>query len=117
MRTDSVGQPRKIGDYFAWIAIATATLGGAYWGLLSCGAYVWQFNLFAIFAVTVTLLEILLPKRAGWSWTRVLMLPLVMLALYLASEALVAPFYPGPPESLQKYGERVLITLEYGPCD
>ncbi|KQY87126.1 hypothetical protein ASD35_17920 [Pelomonas sp. Root1444] len=31
-------------------------------------------------------------------------------------EAAVAPFYPGPPESLRQYGALFGESLEFGPC-
>lgn len=116
MTTEATVGPRHLGDYFAWIAVATSVIGGAYWGLFSCGAYVWHFRLYVGMAIAVTGLAILLPSRTGPSLTRATALPLIVLASFAMSEALVSPFYADSPDTLSEYGRLVLLTLRTGPC-
>jgi hypothetical protein len=114
--TEAKSGPRHPGDYFAWIAVATSVIGGVYWGLFSCGAYVWHFRLYIGIAVAFTGLAIFLPSRRGRSLIRAVALPVVVVAGFAISEALVSPFYAGSPDTLSEYGRLVLLTLRTGPC-
>jgi hypothetical protein len=101
-------------------AIPTAVLyglsaaGGIFFGLFSCGRYVWHWHWFlAVFAVA-GLLVLVVPARRTIA-SRFGTLPVAVL-LFVLLQAASAPFYPAAPESLHQYGDKFMRTLGAGSC-
>ena len=90
-----------------------AAIGGAYFGLFSCGGYAWHRQ--AFLGLLAVVCGVTFAVARGALWVRVALLLLAGVAYYLAQAAL-APFYPGMPESLGAYIRLFLSALEEGPC-
>lgn len=97
-------------------ALLIAALGGIYFGLFSCGGYVWHHELFMLITVLITLAAVLTPGKLLCSWQRRVTFPFAVLITYVLMESLSAPFYPAPPESMVGYFKQFVYALEYGPC-
>jgi hypothetical protein len=97
-------------------AITLAGLGGIYFGLFSCGGYVWHRQLFFGFLGALTLVALIFPwRRTSPICGRIGVVAAIGLAFFF-TEALAAPFYPAPPESWSEFMRLFLYTLERGPC-
>ena len=95
------------------VAIGVGAIGGAYFGLLSCGGYAWHRHVFL--GVLAVVCGITFTMARGSLPIRVALLLLVGVAYFLAQAAL-APLYLGIPESFGAYMRQFLRTLEQGPC-
>ena len=97
-------------------AVSVAVVGGAFFGMFSCGGQRWHLIAFQVVlgALVVTAMAVPLfrdrPKAS-----RAFVLALVVLG-YFVAQAAVAPFYPSTPESVTSFGQRFMQVLEYGPC-
>ena len=96
---------------------AVTILGGAFVGLFSCGAYIWQMPLVILVMATVTLSTVIMGVRArGFAlWRSVAFIALVAVSFFF-SEASAAPFYPSAPASFPEFLHSFIRTLKYGPC-
>ena len=84
-------------------ALIASVFGGTYFGLFSCGGYVWQEK--ACFA-SITLLTIgavVVPNSyLSPLWKRVAF-PIVIFAIFQFSQSVAATFYPEPPSSVESF--------------
>jgi hypothetical protein len=97
-------------------AIAIAILGGVFFGLFSCGGYLWHQWVFLAILSAVVIIALLVPWRRKRPVLSRLTLLIVVIGANGAALGLSAPFYPAPPISIKDYGHRILLTLEYGAC-
>lgn len=101
---------------WVWIATSIVFVGAVFFGLASCGGYGWHKEAFRVSATVTAILAVAVPSS--------LLRTIVRKAMFLAAvvigfhfvEAAVAPFYPGPPESMREYGTLFLQSLEFGAC-
>jgi hypothetical protein len=97
------------------LAIAVAAIGGAFFGLFSCGGYIWHHYLFNGLAVASTLGAVLLWRPAtGRAW-KVMALLLGLVATNQIVEAAVAPIYWGAATPVE-YVRAAFDALQHGPC-
>jgi multisubunit Na+/H+ antiporter MnhB subunit len=96
-------------------ALLLAALGGVWFGLFSCGGYVWHHQLmhWTLGALAVALL--LFPPRRAASLSRRAALALAVVGTFFVFHALAAPFYPAFP-SFGDYFRQVGLALATGPC-
>jgi hypothetical protein len=95
------------------IPIAVAVLGGVFFGLFSCGGYVWHWTAFRWLLGVSCILALAAPSTL--SWPRRAGLIALVIPVYLIAEALAAPFYPDTPSSVGEFLHRFVQTLETGP--
>ncbi|PND36228.1 hypothetical protein C1O66_21190 [Paucibacter aquatile] len=91
-------------------------LGAFFFGIASCGGYVWHKELFRVVSIAMWLLAVLVPSTLLSSWKRKLGFAAAMPVAYAVFESAVSTFYPGPPASIAEFGEFFLQAMEYGPC-
>lgn len=116
MGTNSVDARGDSGNAWVWTATTIVFVGALFFGLASCGGYAWHTEAFRVSATVAVILAVVVPSP--------LLRTIVSKAMFLAAvvigfhfvEAAVAPFYPGPPESMSEYGTLFLESLEFGPC-
>lgn len=99
-----------------WFAGAVVLLGAVYFGIASCGGYRWHKVLFSTLATVLAFTAALLPGTPLNSLGRKAVFIAGLAIGYFFVEAMVAPFYPRPPETLREYGWLFLQSLEFGPC-
>lgn len=106
----------RISNFATVVALLVAATGGIFFGLFSCGGYVWHGQLFMSIVVPVTLIAVLVPGTFLRSWQRRVLFPFAVLITYILFQAASGPFWPAPPESAAQYFDGFLKTLEFGPC-
>lgn len=108
--------PANFGFPFAIAALAIASLGGVFFGLASCGGYIWHGQFFFGLLSVLVLIAVLSPSRLLGSWPRRLLFPFLVLTTYVLVEATAAPFYPSAPESASEFVRVFKRTIIDGPC-
>ena len=106
----------SLGNGAVFLCTSFVLLGAVYFGLASCGGYLWHKQAFRVICVGLYLAALLLPS----SWLPTLKLKLAFAVLlpllFVALESGVAPFYPGPPNSLSEYTAIFIQSVKFGPC-
>mgnify|MGYP000420281509 CR=1 FL=1 len=94
--------------------VSGAAVGGAYFGLFSCGGYEWHWHAFLGIAALLSGWTVAVPVKktiGGRLW------PLALAPVaFVLTEAAAAPFYPATPDSLDQYGAQFALTLQHGAC-
>ena len=117
MGTNSVDvHPGGPGNAWVWIATSIVFLGAVFFGLASCGGYAWHKEAFRVSATVTVVLAVVVPSLLLRTIVRKAMFLAAVVIGFHVVEAAVAPFYPGPPESMSEYGALFLQSLEFGPC-
>jgi len=104
------------GNAFVWAASSFVLVGAMFFGFASCGGYAWHKDAFRALAVVVAIVAVIVPSSLLRSIVRKAAFLVSLVVGFHLVEAAVAPFYPGPPESLRQYGALFLASLEFGPC-
>jgi len=99
-----------------WAAVTVVVVGAIYFGIASCGGYIWHKEFFHLFAPALAVVAATAPSQVLQSRSRKAVFLGALAVGYLVIEAAVAPFYPGPPQSLAGYASHFLQALEFGPC-
>jgi len=96
--------------------LCLAVLGGIYFGLFSCGGYVWHSQVFqAVFLGLLALATLLPPYSMKRIATRVCF-AVGIVTVFAVMEAAAACFYPSAPVSLSEFFGSFLFHLKNGPC-
>ncbi len=97
-------------------ALLLAIFGGIYFGFFSCGGYVWHKQAFFVVLGLATLVAFVIPFKQPFPLIARGGMVVATVGSFIMSEAIAAPFYPAPPESLFAYLKAFVRALEYGPC-
>jgi len=116
VRAVSVLRLAALGNLVVLLCLGSVLLGALYFGIASCGGYIWHRHAFVGFSVGMAIMAVagsstILPSlkvKIGF----LIALPL----LYVFVESAVAPFYPGPPSSPSEYWAAFTQAVQYGPC-
>jgi hypothetical protein len=96
-------------------ALFLGMLGGVYFGLFSCGGYVWHKQAFlTVFFGALLLVTALPPYSAKRIGARVLVV-LGIVTVFAVTEATAACFYPDSPASWTQFRGEFVYHLENGP--
>lgn len=106
----------RAGAALVWIASAVVLAGAVYFGLASCGGYLGHKTIFRVVAPVLVLTAVLVPGTALSTVWRKLGFVAALALAYFCVEAMLAPLYPAPPETLGAYGRLFLLSLQFGPC-
>jgi hypothetical protein len=101
---------------WVWTATSIVFVGAVFFGLASCGGYGWHKEAFRVSATVTAILAVVVPSPLLRTIVRKAMFLAALVIGFHFVEAAVAPFYPGPPESMSEYGTLFLQSLEFGPC-
>lgn len=104
------------GNAFVWAASSIVLVGAGFFGFASCGGYAWHKEVFRALAVVLAFVAVIVPSFLLRSSAHKAAFLVSLVGGFHLVEAAVAPFYPGPPESLRQYGALFLASLEFGPC-
>ncbi len=105
-----------IGSAVVLVCACFVLLGAFYFGIASCGGYVWHKEAFRGVSITLYVAALACPKSLLPSIGRKVAFAIGLPLLFVLVESATAPFYPGPPSSLVEYGAIFLRALEFGPC-
>lgn len=96
--------------------IVVATIGGIYFGLFSCGGYIWHRQAFYIaFALVLSAFFIFPPPMLKKIPLRFIIITSII-AFFLVVRASASAFYPSAPASWPEFFKRLILGLKYGPC-
>jgi hypothetical protein len=96
-------------------ALSVAALGGAFFGLFSCGGYVWHWHTYEALAAASLIVANVMWRPRHHALLRRLGLLIAFAATYLLVQAATAPLYWAKPFSVN-YWHLVLDTIANGPC-
>jgi hypothetical protein len=99
----------------AFFAFLLAILGGLWFGLVSCGGYVWHKHLMQWTLAGLVLAFLLWPRSHSPNLARRALLSLAVVASFFVARALAAPFYPAFA-GFGDYFQLVWLALFTGPC-
>jgi hypothetical protein len=98
------------------VAAGLALWGGVFFGLFSCGGYLWQQRLFdALFGITALVSLVVPPEQLRPPLRRGAFLAGVTCA-FIVTRGVASAFYPAPPSSLGAFGRAVISGIVDGPC-
>ena len=112
----SVVRWRLLGNLAVSLCCLVVLLGAAYFGLASCGGYVWHKRVFAYACCALCLAAVVLPSSLLSSIRSKIGFVLCLPLSFVLLESAVAPFYPVPPASLAEYASSFVRAVWYGPC-
>jgi hypothetical protein len=107
---------KSAGTSIVAICVGFVLSGAVYFGIASCGGYVWHKEFFRASTVLLYVSALVLPSAPLASFKKKALFAAGLPLAYALLESAIAPFYPGPPDSLGDYGELFLSSLEFGPC-
>ena len=97
-------------------ALVLAVAGGIYFGIASCGGYVWHKQAYFAALVVVSLGGLAVPLSQSHRLLSRALLIVGVVVGYFLSQAIAAPFYPSVPESWSMFISAFLRVLVSGPC-
>ena len=107
---------RNVGNTAVLVCACFVLLGAFYFGIASCGGYVWHKEAFRGVSIALYVAALACPSSLLSSMVRKLAFAIGLPLLFVIVESATAPFYPGPPDSLAEYGAFFLRAVEFGPC-
>lgn len=99
------------------ILLAILTIGGGvFFGLFSCGGYLWHMQLHtSLMAIAAIGIIFVPPSFLHAIWKRIAFIAM-SLALFVVVRASASAFYPAAPENMSEFIESFIIGIQYGPC-
>jgi hypothetical protein len=104
------------GNGIVLLCTAFVTVGALFFGIASCGGYVWHKEFFRFAGFTLCLLAVSCPSTLLPGLRSKVLFALALPMGFVLLESAVAPFYPGPPASVAEYGLLFLHALQFDPC-
>ncbi|OYT91273.1 MAG: hypothetical protein CFE43_14355 [Burkholderiales bacterium PBB3] len=104
-----------IGHVLAFSALIFIASGAAYFGVASCGGYVWHKQMFCYVAPVIAISAVIVPGNRLPSFGSRVAFLLALLVGYFVIEAVGSMIYFGG-ENWREYGNLFIRALEYGPC-
>jgi len=106
----------KPSNLLVWASALAVAFGAVYFGIASCGGYIWHRQAFGLLAAGLALAAVVLPSQVLQALGHKAIFLFVLAVGYFVIEVAVAPFYPGPPQSLSEFAGLFVQALEFGPC-
>ena len=107
---------RSAGNTAVLACACFVLLGAFYFGIASCGGYIWHKDVFRVISIALYVAALACPSSLLPSMVRKMAFAIALPLLFVLVESATALFYPGPPNSLAEYGAYFLRALEFGPC-
>jgi len=90
--------------------------GGIFFGLFSCGGYVWHKQLHtSLMAIASIFIMVAPPNFLRNIWRRAAFIT-TSLVLFIVVRAFASAFHPAPPENISEFMKSFVIGVQYGPC-
>lgn len=109
-------QSKRLGNALVAISIVIACAGGVFFGLFSCGGYLWHAQLYWSLAALFVVLALLSASSLLRTWPRRVAFPFAFAFIFIFCQSVAAPFYPTAPSSITEFSHNFLKTLKYGSC-
>ena len=94
----------------------SAIVGGLFFGLFSCGGYVWHKQLHTSLMIMASIFILFVPPKfldALWKRLSFLVLSFV---LFVVVRAAASAYYPASPENMSEFIQSFITGVQYGPC-
>jgi hypothetical protein len=99
------------------VAAGTLALwGGVYFGLFSCGGYVWHWQLFQVLLALALVLAIVVPPSSLRPLLRRATFAVSIIGAFILARGVASAFYPAAPSSLKDFGRAIVSGIVDGPC-
>ena len=96
--------------------IIIAVVCGIYFGLFSCGGYIWYKQIFTVFFICFVIFVLFIPSaRAYKLWKRIFFAVSVFI-VFLLSQSVASAFYPNAPGSWAEFFQSFIQRMVHGPC-
>jgi hypothetical protein len=112
-------KPRQITLVSSIAIVVTAVwvvFGGLFFGLFSCGGYVWHREFFYTVLLVLSVVIIAAPSKALQRPHHKMIAVVLLFVSFLTVQAVASTFYPGPPRSISEFSKEFIAGLIYGPC-
>ena len=107
--------PRLVSMVLVGTAIFSIA-GGVYFGLFSCGGYVWHRQLFNSVFLVLLFAIIALPPRNSKTVRFKFTAVIVIVLCFVVVRAAASTFYPAAPESIGEFLGDFVLGVKHGPC-
>jgi hypothetical protein len=97
-------------------AILLSLGGGVFFGLFSCGGYMWHQQLFLTVFLLFLLAFLVFPPAAFKHIFSKGLILILLIGSFFVVRAGASTFYPSAPESMQEFIEGFILGVKYGPC-
>jgi len=91
-------------------------ISGVFFGLFSCGGYIWHSQLFYVVVTVLLLITLAYPASFIDKWYKKLVFIFLLPVIYLVFEASSGAFYPSSPNSFIEFMQLFWRGLVYGVC-
>ena len=103
-------------QYLAYLPILFALMGGLYFGLFSCGGYIWhRYVFYLIFSLSLIPIFFVRLSYLNKAYKKALFIGSTML-IFLVVRAAASTFYPAAPNDIYEFLTSFIRGLQYGPC-
>ena len=93
-----------------------AVAGGLFFGLFSCGGYIWHKQIHMSLMVMAAVFILFEPPNFLTPlWKRISFLVLAF-AVFIIVSAAASAFYPATPANIPEFIQSFIRGIEYGPC-
>jgi hypothetical protein len=101
---------------FFWASLVACVLGGVFYGLFSCGGYVWHRQFIEQTGITLVFLALFWPPKFLIPWWRRLLYPPTMFLLFRLVQGVVFCFYPSLAPTWREVWQALVFGMWEGPC-
>lgn len=115
METHTTVDTHPIGNALVVFASVLISCCALYFGLFSCGGYVWHKELFRFVIPIIVISAILVPSNLLSSYKRKIAFLLILATGYVILEAAFATIY-FQGGNWREYGHTFITAIEFGPC-
>ncbi len=100
----------------AALLVVVSIGGGVFFGLYSCGGYLWHKQLhISIMVMAILFVLFLPPKYLTAIWKRFTFIAMSFV-LFLVIRAASSALYPATPQNITEFIDSFIRGVQYGPC-
>lgn len=111
-----IDKDKKTSTLIFLLSLFIAITGGIYFGLFSCGGYLWKQQFFTIALMASLLLFVIFPFSTIKDFAIRLAIGAIVILIFIVTRAGASVFYPVTPNSWTEFVNSFLIGLLHGPC-
>jgi hypothetical protein len=101
--------------FLKWVSLFDC-LSGIFFGLFSCGGYIWHTQLFYLVVSVLLLATLAYPASFIDKWYKKLAFLVLLGIVYFLFQAVAGAFYPSSPNSFIDFMQSFKRNLVYGVC-
>lgn len=90
--------------------------GGVFFGLFSCGGYIWYGQVFWATFIGVLMLSAFFAPPSLTTLIRKAAFCFFVVSGFFLTEAIASAFHPAAPKTVKEFFRALWLGLVYGPC-